>query len=271
MNMGAQQHGSQPVDLDSYTDMTVGQILQRTREYYGQTLPQVEGNLNIRLSQLQALESGNLENLPGRVYAIGFVRAYSEYLGLDGDKMVQLFKAQSVGKHVKPDLQFPVTYDENRMPNIYIILGSLVAVILFISYWTIFYTPTKYIEQIPPVPAALKQSMLAPISVADAEDSGPLLEAMKKTAPKMELVVSEESWVEIKNGAGEKLVSQVLKPGDKYIIPEDENGNLLSGLSLSTGNAGGLTVFIDGKSTTTLGNPAEVKRNIALNPDNFKD
>ncbi|HPF77933.1 MAG TPA: DUF4115 domain-containing protein [Alphaproteobacteria bacterium] len=267
------QHSAPQPDLDSYTDMSVGQILRRTREYYGQSLPQVEMNLRIRASQLEALENLELEKLPGRVYAIGFVRSYSEYLGLDGDKMVHLFKAQSVGKRVKPELQFPVTVSESKTPNIYIILFSLVSLILLIAYWTIFYTPTKYVEAVPPVPEALKQGSVALLKpVADLPASEPVEDengaeqettAEAPKANKMELVISEDSWVEIKNAKGEAVLRQVLKPGDKYIVPDEE------GLLLSTGNAGGITVFIDGKKVEKLGKSTQVRRNLALNPADF--
>lgn len=260
-----QQAVPEQPDLDSYTDMSVGEILRRTREYYGQTLSQVEVNLRIRASQLNALEQGHHEELPGRVYAIGFVRAYSEYLGLDGDKMVQLFKAQSVGKRVKPELQFPVSYQESKAPNVYIILFSLVGLILFISYWAIFYTPTNYVEAIPPVPQALKESSLAKMKPVPKQPPQSLLETVTKKTNKMELVVSENSWVEIKNAEGESVLQQVLKPGDKYIVPEDQE------LILSTGNAGGITVFVDGKKVGKLGLSTEVKRDVALDPKTFAE
>ena len=89
---------------DFHTDMPVGEILRRTRTHYGLNLQQVEQILRIRASNLEALETGDVSQLPGRVYAIGFVRAYAEYLGLDGDKMVHLFKQQSVGDKKKIDL-----------------------------------------------------------------------------------------------------------------------------------------------------------------------
>ena len=251
-------------DLDSYTDLSVGDILRRTREHYGQSLAQVEANLRIRASQLSALETGQIEELPGRVYAIGFVRAYSEYLGLDGDKMVHLFKAQSVGKRVKPELQFPVSANESKAPNIYIIIGCLVALVLLIAYWTIAYTPSKYVEAIPPVPEVLKQSNIALLKPIAEPPSASLLEAVTKPANnKMELVISENSWVEIKNAAGEMVIRQVLKPGDKYIVPNED------GLVLATGNAGGITVFVDGKKIRKLGQSAQVKRNVILDPEKF--
>ena len=250
-------------DLDSYTDLTVGEILKRTREYYGQTLPQVEVNLRIRASQLYALEEGDLAQLPGRVYAIGFVRAYSEYLGLDGDKMVRLFKAQSVGKRVKPELQFPVTYEDSKTPNLAIILSSLVLTILFIAYWTIFYTPTNYVEKIPPVPERLKESTLT-LSHPKIKKPEPVsIDVLKVPDNKMELVITADSWVEIRDGEGNVTTSRVMKPGDKYIVPSE------SDLYLTTGNAGGIKVMIDEEESGTIGEKAEVKRNIALQPSNF--
>src|SRR5688572_20077124 len=99
------------------TDLSVGEILRRTRLHYNQTLPDIERALRIRASQLEALENGNYDQLPGRVYVIGFIRSYSEYLGLDGDKMVHLFKTQSGGKVAQPaSLGFQVPASDTKMP-----------------------------------------------------------------------------------------------------------------------------------------------------------
>lgn len=262
MNDALNTDGVHPIDLDSYKDMSVGDILRKTREYYGQSLAEVEGSLNIRRSQLDALEKLNLDKLPGRVYAIGFVRSYSEYLGLDGDKMVHLFKAQSVGKRTKPNLRFPVTYDENNTPNVGVILTSLVGLVLLVSYWAMN-APTKYQEAIPVVPKILKQSridLLKPPKEAKPE----IVAKVATTVNKMELVITQDSWVEIKNVDGEKLISQVLKAGDKYIVPDEE------GLVLTTGNAGGVSVIVRGKKAGTIGRASQVKRNVKLSPENFK-
>ncbi len=257
MNTVKQMH-PEAVDLDSYNDLTVGQILQRTREHYGQTLDEVEQNLRIRASQLKAIEELDLESLPGRVYAIGFVRSYAEYLGLDGDKMVHLFKAQSVGRTAKTELHFPVSAVESQVPNAYLVIGALTVLILLLAYWTIFHTPTQYVEEIPPVPEVLRQgnaALLEPTPVAMAEPAV-IVEAIKQN--RMELVIVADSWVEIRNAEGKPIISQVLKPKDRYMVPEEE------GLTLTTGNAGGIMVYINGKEKQSLGKGAEVKRNVPL-------
>lgn len=267
MNRPAQMDNNvAPIDLDSYNEMFVGDILRKTREYYGQSLAQVEGSLNIRASQLDALEKLKLDKLPGRVYAIGFVRAYSEYLGLDGDKMVHLFKAQSVGKEAKPNLQFPVTYDENNTPNLAIILTAIVGLILLIAFLSIK-APSPYKESIPPVPKALMQGYVSPVEKPKAvspKTVDPKTVTTKAKAQKIELVITQDSWIEIKDTEGEKLISQVLRAGDKYILPNKE------GLKLTTGNAGGVEVHVDGKKIKKIGRTSEVKRDIPLIAKNFK-
>lgn len=266
-------------DLELHTDMPVGEILRRTRVYYGQSLEQVESILRIRAIQLDAIEKGTLENLPGRVYAIGFVRAYSEYLGLDGDKMVHLFKTQSVGARVKPELSLPVAASESKAPNLYAILGGLVGAVALISVWASTHSMTGGLETVPEIPDTYAGSNLneapaigkiakpppeeelkAPGSANDDERTV----ATAASKSRILITVNDSSWVEIKNLMGEAILRQVLKPGDQYTVPDEK------GLVMATGNAGGLTVTVDGKEIAPLGRPAQVKRNIMLDPDALK-
>lgn len=58
------------------------------------TLNDAQGVTKIRLRYLEALEAGNFETIPGEVYTKGFLRAYAEYLGLDGTAMVERYKSE---------------------------------------------------------------------------------------------------------------------------------------------------------------------------------
>src|ERR1700743_625015 len=69
-------------DLDSPLE-TVGQDLRTARQRRGDDLATVSKALKIRKDHLEALEEDRIEHLPGRAYAVGFVRTYAEYLGLD--------------------------------------------------------------------------------------------------------------------------------------------------------------------------------------------
>ena len=50
--------------------------------------------LRIQHSYLQAIEEGEIDRLPGPTYAVGFVRAYAEYLGLEGNKVAERFREE---------------------------------------------------------------------------------------------------------------------------------------------------------------------------------
>src|ERR1700743_3569423 len=62
---------------------TVGQDLRAARLRRGDDLATVSKALKIRKDHLEALEEDRLDSLPGKTYAVGFVRTYAEYLGLD--------------------------------------------------------------------------------------------------------------------------------------------------------------------------------------------
>ena len=65
---------------------TVGQDLRAARLRRGDDLATVSKALKIRKDHLEALEEDRFDALPGRTYAIGFVRSYADYLGLDAGR-----------------------------------------------------------------------------------------------------------------------------------------------------------------------------------------
>src|SRR5271167_3815987 len=77
---------------------TVGQDLRAARLRRGDDLATVSKALKIRKDHLEALEEDRLDNLPGKTYAIGFVRTYAQYLGLDPAAFVERFKQEIAGR-----------------------------------------------------------------------------------------------------------------------------------------------------------------------------
>src|SRR5215831_1529582 len=89
-----------------------GEILRRRRESFGQDLPTVAAQLHIRLTYLRAVESGRFKDLPGMAYAAGFVRSYGDYLGLDGEELVRLFREEVAGVDRQVPLNVPIVASE---------------------------------------------------------------------------------------------------------------------------------------------------------------
>lgn len=69
----------------------IGRLLRESREKLGLTLDEVENTTRIRKRHLEALESGELEELPSPVQARGFLRNYADFLGLDADEVLLQF------------------------------------------------------------------------------------------------------------------------------------------------------------------------------------
>ena len=81
--------GPSPADHDSF-----GAYLKAVREHRGETLSELAEATRVRGAYLAAIESGDRAILPSRPFAIGYVRAYAQALGLDGELAVQRFKAE---------------------------------------------------------------------------------------------------------------------------------------------------------------------------------
>lgn len=91
--------------LDHYSDLSVGDVLSRARKASGLSISQVAEATLISSTTLIALEECDKSNLPSRVYTLGFIKTYAEFLKLDPDKIVYLYKIQVIGEdeqqHVK--------------------------------------------------------------------------------------------------------------------------------------------------------------------------
>lgn len=72
----------------------IGSSLREARSMRGLELDAVQKALRIRRRYLEALESDRFEQLPGEVYARGFLREYAEFLGLDGSLYVEEYNAR---------------------------------------------------------------------------------------------------------------------------------------------------------------------------------
>jgi cytoskeletal protein RodZ len=122
-------YGSFPVEIG------VGELLRMTRERQGQELQSVANQLRIRLAYLQAIEDGRFRDLPGSTYAVGFVRSYADYLGLDGGDVVRRFREEAARVHGRPKLVFPAVSAEGKIPGAAVLLLSAVGAAIVYGAW----------------------------------------------------------------------------------------------------------------------------------------
>ena len=80
-----------------------GEILRTTRESKGIDIPKAERETSISKEYIVALETEDVSTFPGEPYLIGFLRNYSEYLGLDSKKLISLYKAKMIEESPIPE------------------------------------------------------------------------------------------------------------------------------------------------------------------------
>ena len=134
-------------NINDLSGLSVGEILRRTRMHYGRSLDDVESVIRIRASLLEALEADDVSKLPGRVYAIGFIRSYAEYLGLDGGQIVELFKQQLGNNTLKPVYNFPVAAEESKRPDITVFAISLFGLVIVLTSYYLFKPTSRNAEE----------------------------------------------------------------------------------------------------------------------------
>jgi cytoskeleton protein RodZ len=144
---------------------TVGQDLRAARLRRGDDLATVSRSLKIRKDHLEAVEEDNFAGLPGKTYAIGFVRSYAGYLGLDSTKTVERYKQEISGRH---DEHHQITENSfhveeaRRLPYGWRIVAGIVGLALIYGVWHLVSAgPTVQTVPAPPSLSQPRQQVVA--------------------------------------------------------------------------------------------------------------
>ncbi len=104
----------------------IGTHLRRAREERGEALRDVAEVLRIRRPYLEHLEEGELAEIPGRTYALGFLRSYADHLGFDGAAIVDEVKRAKADLPSSPALHVREPLPESQRPPLFLVGASVV-------------------------------------------------------------------------------------------------------------------------------------------------
>ncbi len=119
----------------------MGDRFRAKREEMSLSLKEVENATSIRIQYLQAIEEGRVSHVLSNVYALGFIRQYLNFLGLDMEKTQKEFPEAFRMMPEKQDFAYGIGTLEARgsphggirwVPNL--MWGSLF-VLLVIGMW----------------------------------------------------------------------------------------------------------------------------------------
>ena len=115
----------------------VGGLMREARISQGRDLATAATTLRIRQPYLLAIEEGRFQDLPGATYAVGFVRGYAEFLGLDAKEIVRRFRQENNEYARRSELVFPSAVSEGSIPTGGLLgFAILAAVVVYgLVYW----------------------------------------------------------------------------------------------------------------------------------------
>ena len=266
---------------------TVGNKLREARIEQGRDLARIADEIRVNPAYLEAIEKGDFGALPGAFFARSFVRQYAAELDIpyaeiepDVERCLAAEPAAEPPR-LRPNTPVaglaPVTHmlEGGRRPRSKV-FGSVAALVLVIgacaalyAYWlkgqreapvpsvfpdSVAATPAPVV---PPSPAAAQQEAPVAPAVAGVEAAEPAPE--RKGPLWFEIAAVEEVWVRVKTG-DRTLYMGILQPGDS---------RQFSGLEFATlrvGNAGGLTLRVNGRPVPRIGPRGHI-RVINLTPE----
>ncbi len=281
----------------------IGAELRAARLRLGWALPNIAAQLRIRLPFLEAIEDGRVADLPGNVYAVGFLRSYATLLGLDAAEMARRFRAEAHVVNRKTELAFPSPVPDRGVPaGAVVMLGVLLTLGAYVGWYRYSGNAQSAAEVVPVVPARLAP----PIDRAAPPDPSPQVATVLPDPPTLALAApmpvfappvtppvtapvtspvaiapdplpvasitdgrvmlrfKADAWTQVRERQGQVLLNRIMRAGDIWPVPKGAQ------LLLSTGNAGGTELLVDGQPTSVLGPAGAVRRDVALDPDALK-
>jgi cytoskeleton protein RodZ len=167
----------------------VGIQLRQARMARGEELEHVAENLRIRPAYLRGLEQGDLSVMPGRAYALGFLRSYAQYLGFDGDDLIAQIRSSVAGLTSRTHLHDRTPLAESRLPKLPILVISLAALAGIYAGWAyVDDSGPAEVELVAEVPDELRQQTPAP-DITPATAPAPEPATAPAAAPAIEPLV----------------------------------------------------------------------------------
>jgi len=263
----------------------IGSRLREAREARGMSLRHIADATKISMSVLEALERDDISKLPGGIFGRAFVRSYALEVGLDPEEAIADFMAQFPSDWVTaghptahPIEDNEAVESDRRIARAVVRLAGvsvlLIAIVLYLGSRS---TPPPSIEpSSAPSPSTIAPEVAATIPAADRDVATPTAGSLDDAAATpvrreqrtaqdrmvVKLSASAPCWVSVVVD-GEPLLERELEAGEHEVAEMRQN------LVLRAGNAGALSLTIDGAAARPLGKLGEVVT-ARLDRENFK-
>ncbi len=180
-----------------------GRKLAEARAQLGLSLDEVAERIRVRREFLEALEQQNVKLLPGKAYALAFLRSYARALGIDEKAIIDQFQDEVALSRNANEKQIRNPTSKPRRDHPWIWAAALVVAGVSFVGWR------AYDQQNRAEPAAAQEAALSP----QAGGQGDSVIAAQRV---VEIRAVTEAWLEARGPDGTVFLSRTLRAGDVY-------------------------------------------------------
>jgi len=240
--------------------VSIGQTLAAAREKAGLTVEQVAAATRIRRTLVMDIERDDFASSGGDFYARGHVRTIAQKVGIDPAPLLAEFDA------ARPEAAPPRATDvfesetaarpERRGPNWSAAMAVAVAVVLVYGVVQVVTrdrpTPTEGISGDPRETAATSAPATTSASPTPTGDGSAIAQA-PRTKVTVVVRARDTSWVQATTASGEELFQGLLEDETRTFTDRQR-------IKLVIGNAGAVTLTVNGTPIGSPGRPGQVAR-----------
>jgi cytoskeleton protein RodZ len=227
--------------------MSIGILLRQARESSGLSFEDVAKRTNIRARVIQDLEAENFTSSGGNAYARGHIRSIARVIKANPDLLIEEFN-QTVGEEDRPMIDLlqenNVAQPNREKKNI--------------SYKSMAYAAAAIVTLLVVVPTGMSfmhtSNSVKKAAPSQAVAVAPNTAVATKTSATSVVVtaVNGKTWLGVTDSNGNQVFSGQIKQGESQSFNDSQQLNVV------VGNAGAVTLNVNGKDAGSPGATGEV-------------
>lgn len=245
-----------PREQQSQKLAELGNQLRLKRQEQGLSLEEVAAKTLIRRQLLQAIETGELNELPEPIYIRGFIRQYADVLGLDGSELSNSFPARDHRPNIKPVwTRLPAV--QLRSTHLYLLYIVVIVCAVntlsnTLSHSNLQISQSQIQEQPLPTSAVKPDTLSQPSDKIKPVSDTPSTANKTNKPVQINVTLKADSWIRVV-ADGKKQFEGLLPEGTQRTWVAQEQ------LTVRVGNAGGVLVTFNEEEAKQLGDLGEVQ------------
>jgi cytoskeletal protein RodZ len=253
----------------------IGERLRAERVRRKRSINDISRETRISPKMLEAIEREDFETLPGLLFTRNFVKQYALALGLDAESLLAELPRVDVANSPMPQAPSRMKplelWDPSWNGAVSSVLWLILALVASVTAYIHFNRPLETragakaaipavragqttARPAPSVPVQAGQPVSTKAPVRTVAETPPPAADLSDNRHKVKVFITAhaDTWIQV-SADGKTVFTGTLKPNESREISGDEMVRLLAG------NAGGITISLNGRTLDPLGTSGQVK------------